>query len=112
MPAPFITNSASSSNDWEFLFDLDEQLQFPPEVAVISLRPDIVTLSRSAKRVIMLELTVPLEDRSHLAYDRKSSKYSTLVTACEESGFKAHQFPIEVGCLGSSPIPYFNALKL
>ena len=71
------------ANDWEYLFDLDEQLQFPPEVAVTSLRPDVVILSRSTKTVIMLELTVPLEDRSHLAYDRKSSKYSALVTACE-----------------------------
>ena len=25
------------ANDWEFLFDLDEHLQFPPEVAVTSL---------------------------------------------------------------------------
>ena len=100
------------ANDWEFLFDLNEQLQFPPEVAVTSLRPDVVILSRSTKTVIMLELTVPLEDRSHLAHDRKSSKYSALVSACEESGFKAHLFPIEVGCLGYSPIPYFTALKL
>ena len=86
------------ANDREFLFDLDEQLQFPPEVAITSLRPDVVILSPSTKTVIMLELTVPLEDRSHLAYDRKSSKYSALVTVFEESGFKAHLFPIEVGC--------------
>ena len=99
------------ANDWEFLFDLDEQLQFPPEVAVTSLRPDVVILSRSTKTVIMLELTVPLEDRSHLAYDRKSSKYSALVTACEESGFKAHLFPIEVGCLGYSPHSLLHCLE-
>ena len=73
------------ANDWEFLFDLDEQLQFPPEVAVTSLRPDVVIFSWSTKTVVMLELTVLLEDRSHLAYDRKSSKYSALVTTCEES---------------------------
>ena len=81
--------------NWEFLFDLDEQLQFPPEAAVTSLRPDVVIISRSTETVIMLELTVLLEDR-------KSFKYSALVNACEESGFKAHLFPIEVGCLGYS----------
>ena len=99
------------ANDWEFLFDLDEQLQFPPEIAGTSLRPDIVILSWSTKTVIMLELTVPLEDRSYLAYDRKSSKYSALVTVCEESGFKAHLFPIELGCLGYSPHSLLHCLE-
>ena len=74
-------------------------------------QPDVVILSRSTKTVIMLELTVPLEDRSHLAFDRKSSKYSAVVTACEESGFNAHLFPIEVGCLGCSPHSLFHCLE-
>ena len=83
----------------------------------ISLHQAVLSRSNNVT-VIMLELTVPLEDRSHLAYDRKSSKYSALVTAYEESGFKAH-FLIEVGCLGypgdpppPPPTPYFTALNL
>ena len=41
------------------------------------------------------------------------SNYSALVTACEEStsGFKAHLFPIEVGCLRYSPNSLLHCLE-
>ena len=71
---------------------LEGQLQFPIEAAVTSLRPDVVLFSRSSKTIVLLELTVPLEDNVHLAHDRKTTKYSALVTACEENGFKTHMF--------------------
>ena len=86
------------ANDWTFLYDLEGQLQFLIEAAVTSLRPDVVLFSRSSKTIV--ELKVPLEDNVHLAHDRKTSKYSALVTACEENGFKTHMFALEVGCLG------------
>ena len=73
------------ANDWTFLYDLEGQLQFPIEAAVTSLRPDVVLFSRSSKTIVLLELTVPLEDNVHLAHDRKTSKYSALVTACEDA---------------------------
>ena len=85
----------------DFRFDLgSEPLQFPTEVAATTLRPDVVIYSRTEKIVIMLELTVPLEDRSHLAHDRKTSKYAPLAPTCEENGFTTHVFALEVGCLG------------
>ena len=90
-------------NDWTFLYDLKGQLQFPIEAAVTSLRPDVVLFSRSSKAIVPLELTVPPEDNVHLAHDRKTTKYSALVTACEENGFKTHMFALEVGCLGYCP---------
>ena len=68
--------------DWTFLYDLEGQLQFPIEAAVTSLRPDVVLFSRSSKTIVLLELTVPLEDNVHQAHDRKTSKYSAFVTAC------------------------------
>ena len=61
---------------------------FPIEAAVTSLRPDVVLFSRPSKTIVFLELTLPLEDNVHLAHERKTSKYSALVTACEENGFK------------------------
>ena len=85
------------ANDWTFLYDLEGQLQFPIEAAITSLRPDVVFFSRSSKTIILLELTVPQEDNVHLAHDRKTTKYSALVTACEENGFKTHMFALEVG---------------
>ena len=47
----------------------------------------MVLFSRSSKTIVLLELTVPLEDNVHLAHDRKTTKYSASVTACEENGF-------------------------
>ena len=37
------------TDDWQFLFDLEEQLQFPVEIAATTLRPDVVMFSRSNK---------------------------------------------------------------
>ena len=72
-------NILLKGTDWDIRFDLgSEPLQFPTEVAAITLRPDVVIYSRTEKIVIMLELTVPLEDRSHLAHDRRTSKYAPL----------------------------------
>ena len=96
------------ANDWTFLYDLEGQLQFPIEAAVTSLRPDVVWFSRSSKTIVLLELTVPLEDNVHQAHDRKTTKYSALVTACEENGFKTHMFALEVGCLGYCPHSFLH----
>ena len=66
------------ASDWDFRFDLgSEPLQFPIEAAATSLSPDIVIYSCTKNIVVMLELTVPLEDRSHLAHERKTSKYAS-----------------------------------
>ena len=99
------------ANDWTFLYDLEGQLQFPIEAAVTSLRPDVVLFSRSSKTIVLLELTVPLEDNVHLAHDRKTTKYSALVTACEENGFKTHMFALEVGCLGYCPHSFLHCFE-
>ena len=99
------------ANDWTFLYDLEGQLQFPIEAAVTSLRPDVVLFSRSSKTIVLLELRVPLEDNVHLAHDRKTTKYSALVTACEENGFKTHMFALEVGCLGYCPHSFFHCFE-
>ena len=99
------------ASDWTFLYDLEGQLQFPIEAAVTSLRPDVVLFSRSSKTIVLLELTVPLEDNVHQAHDRKTTKYSALVTACEENGFKTHMFALEVGCLGYCPHSFLHCFK-
>ena len=97
---------------WDFRFDLgSEALQFPIEAAATSLRPDIVIYSCTKKIVVMLELTVPLEDRSHLAHERKTSKYASLARTCEENGFTTHFFALEVGCLRFCPHSFLTCLE-
>ena len=65
----------------EFLFDLgDFQLVPPPpppplpEIAVTTQRPDNVIFSRSKKAVLLIELTIPLEDRVMAGHTRVVKK--------------------------------------
>ena len=73
-------------------------MQFPSYVVLTMLRPDVVILSRTARIVIMGELTVPWEDNVEEAHDRKKEKYEELVMQYKEHGWRAHCYPFEVGC--------------
>ena len=77
--------------------DLQTQLVFPPEIAVLRLRPDIVMWSGSTRNLIIIELTVPWEERMEEANERKREKYQDLVDECKEKGWKTWCWPIEVG---------------
>ena len=80
--------------------DLKRQLRFPPEILSTKLRPDIVIWSPRGRKVIILELTVPWEERMEDAYERKMLKYQKLVEECQDQGWRAWCFPVEVGCRG------------
>lgn len=56
--------------------DLERQLKFPSHITVTTLRPHIALMSESTKQVVLLELTVPWEDRLEEAFERKLSKYA------------------------------------
>lgn len=63
-------NSANplwSAPDWELWVDLGMQLKFPDFATPTSLKPDMVLTSASSKQVLLLELTVPWEDRMEKA---------------------------------------------
>lgn len=51
--------------------DLGKQLKFPDTIAVTMLRPDMVLMSQISRQVVLLELTVPWEDRMEEVYKRK-----------------------------------------
>ncbi|KAK0134264.1 Zinc finger BED domain-containing protein 4 [Merluccius polli] len=89
-----------SARDWQVLVDLEHQLKFPSHIVVTTLRPDIVLVSESTKQAVLLELTVPWEDRLEEAFERKLSKYAGLVSDCHQAGWRARCFPVEVGCRG------------
>ena len=52
------------------------------------------------RQVILIELTVPLEDRVCLAHERKRNRYLPLLSLCQSNGWNATHFPIEVGSRG------------
>ena len=66
--------------------DLRQRMEFPPEVAFTNKRPDTVIWSASTKQAILLEMTVPWEDRIEIAKERKSMTYQKIVIVCQHSG--------------------------
>ena len=79
----------ASARDWNLQVDLGRRLKFPEKITITSLRPDMVLSSESTKQVVLLELTVPWEDRIEEAYARKKAKYEELVAECRCGGWKA-----------------------
>ena len=51
------------ASDWTLSVDLNGRLKFPARVAETNLRPDMLLMSESGKRVGIVELTVPSEER-------------------------------------------------
>jgi hypothetical protein len=94
------TGILNESGSWEMKVDLREKLHFPEEVVHTTLRPDIVIWSKSPKHVILVELTVPYEERADEAFELKKAKYQELVQMCRDNGWKTWNFPVEVGCRG------------
>ena len=83
-----------------FPFDLEDALIFPPEIAATLQRPDIVIFSCALRQVILIELTVPLEDRVCATHERKRNRYLPLLSLCQSNGWNATHFPVEVGSRG------------
>ncbi|KAI3369602.1 hypothetical protein L3Q82_024494, partial [Scortum barcoo] len=71
--------------------DLEQRLIFPPEIATITLRPDLVFWSNSCQLTYIIELTVPWEDAIEEAFERKKLQYSNLVAEAEDRSWKTHR---------------------
>ncbi|KAI8494176.1 Transcriptional adapter 1 [Branchiostoma belcheri] len=72
--------------DWNLRVDLDRRLVFPEEIASTNLKPDVVLWSTQTKQIVLVELTVPWEERIEEAYERKALKYQNLLQDCVEKG--------------------------
>ena len=90
----------SSAKDWKMEVDLDKKLKFPEAILLTNKRPDIVLWSCDEKYLVIVELTVPWEDRMEVANELKSSKYEELVKECENKGWKVWSLPVEIGPRG------------
>lgn len=65
-----------------------------------SLRPDIVLWSQDSKQVVLVELTIPWEERMKEAHKYKVGKYQPLILESQQKRWKAWNLPVEVGCRG------------
>ncbi|XP_062387675.1 uncharacterized protein LOC134076569 [Sardina pilchardus] len=101
----------ATARDWQLKVDLGRQLKFPENITVTTLRPDMVLVSETSRQVVLLELTVPWEDRMEEAFERKRAKYEGLVGDCRSSGWKTRCDPIEVGCRGFAGQSLYQVLK-
>ena len=93
------SNLLQKAQSWEMKVDLGGRLQFP-QVVQTTLRPDVVMWSDEAKKIILIDLTVPWEEGCEQAFERKSTKYQDLLHDCRAKGWQAWLFPVEVGCRG------------
>ncbi|XP_061920230.1 uncharacterized protein LOC133660667 [Entelurus aequoreus] len=94
------TGLLHTAPDWQLHVDLGKQLRFPQHIVKTSLRPDMIIISEASKHLIMLELTVPWEERIEEANERKRAKYQELVEDCRGRGWRTFYESIEVGCCG------------
>jgi len=62
---------------WSMRAYLGEQLQFPTDIAITTLRPDIVLWSMAERRVLLVKMIVPCEQSIEEAWMR-SGKCCTL----------------------------------
>ena len=86
--------------DWHIVTDLKHNFIFSTEIAFTTKRPDIVIWFVKAKKVFVIELTVPYEENFDWAHQCKLEKYEDLREQCVRNGWITNVFPIEVGCRG------------
>ncbi|XP_041649202.1 transient receptor potential cation channel subfamily M member 4-like [Cheilinus undulatus] len=91
------TSLLATGKEWEMRVDLRKQLVFPPEITLTTPRPDVLMWSGTAKRVLIVKLTVPWEEGIPAAHELKRTKYSALASECRDMGWAATFHPVEVG---------------
>ncbi|XP_072021768.1 uncharacterized protein [Amphiura filiformis] len=72
----------------------------PVNVIVSKLRPDIVIINTEKKYAHLVELTVPFEQNISKAHERKTQKYTDLISDISGNGFTCNLTCIEIGSRG------------
>ena len=91
-------DDTSWNGQWEIASDLLGCERFFP--IPTSKKPDIVVWCPGRKVVMLVELTVPYKDNIEAAHVRKDDRYQKLLDECEDAGWEATHFSVEVGCRG------------
>ena len=97
--------------DWQLQVDLDRRLKVPEEVAETNLRPDMILISRSSKRMGVIELTVPNEERIEVSSEMKKTEYAGLQSEGKRNGYAVTVWAVEVGCRGFPATSMASLLK-
>ena len=90
----------NSATDWNVQADIGKQLSIPRHIVQTNLRPDIVLTSESTKCMVLIELTVPWEDRIDESNELKRAKYENILLEARLKGWTTYCYPVEVGCRG------------
>ena len=88
------------ASDWRLLVDLENSLKVPRQVAETNLRPDILLVSDSSRKMGVVELTVPSEERIELSGELKRTKYRILQEDGKKNKWDVQVWAVEVGCRG------------
>lgn len=59
------------TGDWKICVDQDYKFDFPPEIEINILLPDLILWSTAQNHLNILELTVPRQAATEEAYERK-----------------------------------------
>ena len=86
----------AEANDWTVAAGLEGMRHYPQVLIESGKRPDLVLVS-STDAIILVELTVPWEDRLQYSNAFKADKYADLSMDLEAKGYRTDLFPIEVG---------------
>ena len=116
--AGFIENRLTPTA--EILVDLVHHARsyrvFPPELGETSLRPDLLIVDRTQRKLAIVELSVPAEENISVRHEKKMAKYQPLLRNVIEtlgSGWSVEVVALEVGACGlqtTSLSAGFNAL--
>ena len=72
----------------------------PISVAITNQRPDLVLVNKVKKQISILELTIPFESGIEKAHERKTEKYSQLISDIKDSGYDISFHALEIGSRG------------
>ena len=90
----------AEANDWTVAADLEWMRNYPLVLIESGKRPDSVLVSSSTDDIILVELTVPWEDRLQYSNALEADKYADLSMDLEAKGYRTDLFPIDVGAKG------------
>ena len=84
----------------------------PSHIAATSQRPDITLTSEALRELIIIELTVPTEDRFQISSELRQTKYKgDIKIAAEKKGWRTTIWTVEVGCRGFPAPSIMKLLK-
>ena len=99
------------AEDWECSADLPDRNKYPDIISKSGMRPDIVLHSQATKQVVMIELTVPYENRMEAAQIYKAEKYADLANDLKGEGYRVKVLPVEIGARGFVGTSAYNLMK-